>query len=122
MTPLTDFPHQSLPTVHRSVSPPTNASILTALLSNLSSGPPMQDVKWAGIGGRLAGTIFIIISQNSPGFIGRLAHRIGWAAVFQATDVTALALAKSLIGVTGGTEPRCSEDEMCMAGGREIHG
>ncbi|GLD67260.1 RING finger protein 207 [Lates japonicus] len=35
----------------RSSSPPTNASILTTLLSNLFSAQPVQDAKWAGIGG-----------------------------------------------------------------------
>lgn len=76
----------------------------------------MQDAKWAGIGSLPAGTIFIVISQNSPGFIWKLARRSGRAALFQATDVTALVLAKSLIGVTGGrTEAGCAEDGMCMA-------
>lgn len=76
----------------------------------------MQDAKWAGIGGRPAGTIFIVISQNSPGFIWKLACRRGRAALFQAADVTALARAQSLIGVSDGrTEAGCAEDDMCKA-------
>lgn len=65
---------------------------------------------------RPAGTIFIIISRNSPGFIWKLARRSGRATLFQAADVTALARVKSLIGVTGGrTEAGCAEDGMRMA-------
>ncbi len=109
------FPHQRLPTVHKSLSPPTNANILTTLFSNLLSALPVQNAKWAGTDGRPAGTIFIVISQNSPGFIWKLARRGGRAALFQAADVTALARAKSLIGVRDGrTEARCAEDGMCM--------
>lgn len=113
-TPSNFFPHQCLPTVHRSLSPPTNANILTTLLSNLFSALPVQDAKWAGTGGRP--TIFIVTSQNSPGFIWKLARRSGRFALFQAADVTALAWAKSLIGISGGrTEAGCAEDDMCMA-------
>lgn len=65
------------------------------LFSNLLSALPAQNAKWAGFGGRPAGTIFIVISQNSPGFIWKLACRSRWAALFQAADVTALARAKS---------------------------
>lgn len=39
------FPHQCLATVHRSLSPPTNANILTTLLCNLVNALPMQDAK-----------------------------------------------------------------------------
>lgn len=57
-----------------------------------------------------AGTIFIVISENSPGFIWKLARRSGWAALFQAADVTALAEARSLIGVRDGrSEAGCAE-------------
>lgn len=61
-----------------------------------------------------AGTIFIVISENSPGFIWKLARRSGWAALFQAADVTALAEARSLIGVSDGrSEAGCAECDMC---------
>ena len=102
----TVFPHQCPPTtVHRSLSPTTNANILTALFTYLplpppSSPPSVQHAKWAE-GGCPAppGTIFIVISRNSPGFIWKLERACSWAASFQDPDVTALARARSLIGV-----------------------
>lgn len=70
-----------------------------------------------------AGTIFIVISENSPGFIWKLARRSGRAALFQAADVTALAEARSLIGVSDGrSEAGCVEREHVYDTDREREG
>lgn len=62
---------------------------------------------------RLPGTIFIPVSQNSLGFICKLARRGRPTVLFQTVDVTVLARAKSLTGVTTGrTGAGCSEDNV----------
>lgn len=121
----TVFPHQCPPTtVHRSLSPTTNANIPTTLFTYLPLAPPpsVQNAKWAEAWWPAPpGTIFIVISRNSPGFIWKLERGSSWASSFQDADVTALARARSLIGVGHGrSEAGCAECDMCTAE-REVY-
>lgn len=91
-------PRQRHTTVHRSLKAPTNA------FHNLHPASARCKVG-RGWWRPRAGTIFIVISQNSPGFVWKLACGSSRVALFQAADVTALV--QPLIGLGGRREWSC---------------